>query len=93
MYTTPITISARVEVAGPQSISAEVSSSTITAEGGAAVEVSSASPYRGAYEVTPSGELQVLATRGLMATRDVIVNPIPSNYGRIEFDGSTLSVI
>lgn len=49
-------------------------------------------PYTGEYEVTPSGETQILATANHGMTRNVIVNPIPSNYGRITWNGAILTV-
>ena len=48
--------------------------------------------YTGAYTVTPTQETQVLSTRGLMMTDNVTVNPIPSNYGLITWNGSILTV-
>ena len=48
--------------------------------------------YRGGYEVIPSRSQQVLQTEGLMMDADVVVQPIPSNYGLITWDGSTLMV-
>ena len=48
--------------------------------------------YAGAYEVTPSAQTQTLDTNGLMMTANVTVNPIPTNYGLITWDGSTLTV-
>ena len=49
-------------------------------------------PYGGAYEVTPSREAQTLATASRTLSQNVVVNPIPSNYGLIEWDGSKLRV-
>lgn len=48
--------------------------------------------YTGAYEVTPTQGTQVLDTRNLMMTSNVTVNPIPSNYGLITWNGSYLTV-
>jgi len=48
--------------------------------------------YHGDYSVTPNADVQVLSTRGYQMNQDVVVNPIPSNYGRIEWDGSVLTV-
>lgn len=48
--------------------------------------------YDGPYEVTPTTTAQTLATRGLLSTADIVVNPIPSNYGRIEQRGSALYI-
>ena len=48
--------------------------------------------YEGSYEVTPSDQTQTLATNGLRMTSDVTINPIPSNYGLISWNGSVLTV-
>ena len=48
--------------------------------------------YQGAYEVTPGDEPQTLHTNGLMMDRDLTVGAIPSNYGLITYDGSTITV-
>ena len=49
-------------------------------------------PYTGDYEITPSSETQVLLTKHLRMTDNVVINPIPSNYGRIDWDGTCLIV-
>lgn len=48
--------------------------------------------YGGATTVTPSGSAHVLATEGTAVLADIVVNPIPSNYGLITWDGSTITV-
>lgn len=48
--------------------------------------------YHGEYTVTPSAEAQVLDTRGKNLAEDVVIAPIPNNYGLITWDGSTLTV-
>ena len=48
--------------------------------------------YSGPYEVTPSEETQVLATAGAVVDENIKINPIPSNYGRIAWNGSALLV-
>jgi len=48
--------------------------------------------YPGPYEITPTQETQVLRTAQKVAQRNIVVNPIPSNYGRITCDGSVLTV-
>lgn len=48
--------------------------------------------YSGPYEVTPSEETQMLITAGKTLAANVVVNPIPNNYGRIAWNGSSLSV-
>ena len=54
--------------------------------------VSDYTAYDGAYEVTPTQETQILQTASKVMTRDVTINPIPSNYGLITWDGHTLTV-
>lgn len=48
--------------------------------------------YDGPYEVTPTATAQTLATRGLLSTADIVINPIPSNYGLIQWNGAVLTV-
>ena len=48
--------------------------------------------YEGPYTFTPSSEEQVISTNGLMMDGDVTINPIPSNYGLITWNGSYLTV-
>lgn len=55
-------------------------------------EYVNAPPYRGEYVVTPSEETQMLSTGGCRMNGDVVVNAIPSNYGRLDWTGTTLIV-
>lgn len=48
--------------------------------------------YEGDYEVTPTDRIQILATEGKLMMSDVVINPIPSNYGLIGWNGSVLTV-
>ena len=48
--------------------------------------------YEGAYEITPGPEEIVLNTGGLVMSQAVTIHPVPSNYGLITWDGSTLTV-
>lgn len=49
--------------------------------------------YEGPFEVTPSFEEQTLPISEKLSLRNITVHPIPQNYGRIEWNGSTLRVI
>lgn len=49
-------------------------------------------PYEGDYAITPGPEAVVLSTKDKRMTGDVVINPIPSNYGLITWNGSTLTV-
>lgn len=48
--------------------------------------------YEGEYTVTPGAEEQILQTRKTLLTENIVINPIPSNYGKITWNGSTLTV-
>ena len=48
--------------------------------------------YEGPYTVTPTQSTQTLNTNGFVMDNNVKVNPIPSNYGLITWNGSFLTV-
>ena len=48
--------------------------------------------YTGVTEVTPTTAEQVLDTSNKVVTRNIVIKPIPSNYGLITWNGSTLTV-
>ena len=48
--------------------------------------------YTGVYEVTPSGDTQILQTQGKRLIEDVVIHPIPSNYGLVTWNGSVLTI-
>lgn len=48
--------------------------------------------YTGTLEVTPSDETQILQTAQTLVEGNIIINPIPSNYGHIGWNGSYLTV-
>ncbi len=48
--------------------------------------------YPGPTEFTPSTEKQTIEVSGYRLKEDITINPIPSNYGLITWDGSTLMV-
>lgn len=48
--------------------------------------------YEGAYEVTPGAEPQVLETAYHITVDNIVIDPIPSNYGLITWNGAYLTV-
>ena len=48
--------------------------------------------YTGVYEATPSAVTQTFETDGYRMTQNFVVNPIPSNYGLITWNGSVITV-
>ena len=49
-------------------------------------------PYTGEYSVTPSNAAQTLSTAGRALRGDITIEAIPSNYGLITYNGSTITV-
>lgn len=49
-------------------------------------------PYQGDYRITPNGQTQTLNTSGKYLHNNVVVEPIPSNYGLITYNGSIITV-
>lgn len=48
--------------------------------------------YHGATEVTPTNYTQVLYTGGNVVADNIIINPIPHNYGLITWNGAYITV-
>lgn len=48
--------------------------------------------YTGAYEFTPSMETQIAEVGGFFMDDDIIIHPIPRNYGLITWNGSFLTI-
>lgn len=86
----------RVVIGGETNLSykidGQVSLTTqIDGDAGAYMPIYPAS-YTGATEVTPSEETQTLLTHGLTVVQDIVVNPIPTNYGRITYSAGIITV-
>lgn len=48
--------------------------------------------YQGETDITPGTEAVTLNTHGKLMTEDIVIEPIPENYGLITWNGSTLTV-
>lgn len=48
--------------------------------------------YGGEYTAVPTRAAQVFSTENTSMLHDFTVQPIPSNYGLIEYDGSVMTV-
>lgn len=48
--------------------------------------------YQGVTEITPTQETQTLRTAQLLMPVDIVINPIPSNYGLISWSGRGILV-
>ncbi len=52
----------------------------------------SAPAYDGPYEATPTRETQTLSTAGKQCSENIVINPIPPEYGFVSYDGSVLTI-
>ena len=90
MITVPMKVAAS-RVAIPVTISASGAQLNMVVV--AAYQSVDAPRYDGDYTFTPTAETQMIDISGKMATANIMINPIPSNYGRIEYNGSFLTII
>lgn len=49
--------------------------------------------YTGPTEITPSGGHKIVYTASKFVKNNIIVNPIPSNYGRITYNNGVLKIV
>lgn len=68
------------------------STETLGMEIGATYAMSTADPFEGSYEYTPSEQLQTIPINDKRATQDIVINPIPNNYGLITYNGTSITV-
>lgn len=78
----------------PQAVNINVNPQTVALGFGTPVtrDYVEREPYTGDYSITPSAEAQTLRTNGLRMTDNITIEPIPSNYGLITWNGITLTV-
>ena len=48
--------------------------------------------YQGAYEFTPTEDTQTIEIENKKATANITINPIPTNYGRITWNGVVITI-
>lgn len=48
--------------------------------------------YHGEHTFTPSGETQTVPVANHTMLQDIVINPVPSNYGLITYNGNTITV-
>lgn len=67
-------------------------SSAVTLLGNLTIPTSASQIYDGEYEFTPTEQTQVIAIEYKEALQDIVINPIPQNYGRITYNGISIRV-
>lgn len=88
----PVKIS--LDVVGNEPIKMGVKSPSSKASMGVAapIVVGLLPEYEGSYEVTPTEDTQILNTKDKQTRENIVINPIPQNYGLITYNGSTITV-
>lgn len=84
-------LNAEATINGGVSASASVGVKTISASA-TLFKAQSIVPYSGDYEITPTSEEQTIPIYGKTATQNIVVKAIPSNYGEIVWNGSSILV-
>ena len=74
----------------PMTVSAQAAS--IAPVIGAEYRMVEVQQYDGPLTIIPSGSRQVLETAGMKLADNIVIDPVPQGYGRIEWNGSTLTV-
>jgi hypothetical protein len=59
---------------------------------GASYQMVEGETYEGPYEFTPTQETQTVPTADKVLLENIIINPIPNNYGLITYNGRTITV-
>lgn len=78
----------------PQSISVAIVAPTMGVDTGIPIarDYVDRDPYEGEYVVTPGADAVVLPTKNLWMRDNITINPIPSNYGKITWNGAVMTV-
>ena len=48
--------------------------------------------YDGPYEFTPTADEQTVRIAHMQVTQNITINPIPSNYGLVTYNGSVITI-
>lgn len=64
----------------------------VEADGSIIINKIVAEDFEGAYEYTPTQNVQTIEIAQKTAVRNITINPIPQNYGLIEWNGAYLHI-
>ena len=59
---------------------------------GASYQMVEGETYEGPYEFTPTQETQTVPTADKVLLENIIIHPIPQNYGLITWNGAVITV-
>jgi len=86
-------VSFKATFSPPFAFTAEFESAPeMVTEFGAHIVVPITDYFTGEYVYTPTSEEQTIPIIGKTARQNITINPIPSNYGLISWNGATLTV-
>lgn len=85
----PVNVSANSQLVG---VSAGDNGVQLPVDCVSSITVADFPSYDGPFSFTPSTEAQVIHVRNKAAYQDITIDPIPSNYGQISWNGSVLTV-
>ena len=77
-----------------QEIPIETAETPISLNIGIATEIvaGNVQNYDGQTEFTPTSQTQIAPTHGKRVLQDIVINPIPHNYGLITYNGQFITV-
>ena len=55
------------------------------------VIIGATNKYEGSYEITPTEETQIMPTDNLVMSSNVVINPIPTNYAKMTWNGNIVT--
>lgn len=73
-------------------VKAESGAVAILAEPASAVVTTASRPYTGPVSFTPGDEEQTIEIAGCTPAENITIGAIPSNYGKITWNGAVLTV-
>lgn len=78
----------------PQKVKISINPNNMSINVGSSIarEVLDTYPYEGDYIINPNTEQQILLTKNLRMIDNLVINPIPNNYGLITWNGSFLMI-
>lgn len=78
----------------PQKVKVSINSGNMGINVGSSIarEILDTYPYEGEYIVDPTTETQILLTKNLRMIDNLVINPIPNNYGLVTWNGSFLVI-
>ena len=82
----------RVTVSDIEAVTVDITLPAAYVSVGSDIATVQPNPYVGETTITPTTETQVLQTMNTSVSTNITIEPIPSNYGLITWNGSNLMI-